>query len=166
MALTVEDGTGVANADSYVSLQDFRDYAAARGVSLPAEDAAAEQKLRAAMDYLAMYDRRLIGNKVAPDQDLSWPRVSGQTPALWWEGSVPGVFRRAQMVLAIHALKGPLTAAERPEDKGAVKAVTVGPIKTEYSEKKSSGQPSFPEVDTVLSGFFKTGGVAITAVRG
>ncbi|MBU4707835.1 DnaT-like ssDNA-binding protein, partial [Salmonella enterica] len=46
MALVVEDGSIVAGADSYLSLEDARALAAKYGYALPADDTEAEAALR------------------------------------------------------------------------------------------------------------------------
>jgi hypothetical protein len=74
MALTVETGAIVANANSYVSLGDARAYAAARGVTLSAVDATLEQLLVKAMDFLATLEPRFQGSRVSATQPLPWPR--------------------------------------------------------------------------------------------
>ena len=52
MALEIEDGTGKPNSNSYVTVAQARSYALARGVELPAAEAAVESLLVQAMDYL------------------------------------------------------------------------------------------------------------------
>src|ERR1035437_561171 len=72
MALTIEDGSGVADANSYVDAADARTYAAARGVVLSVTDSVVETQLILAMDYLEALD--YIGAQVNNTQVLSWPR--------------------------------------------------------------------------------------------
>ena len=57
MALIVEDGTGIANANSYVSEQELADYLSARGLSVP-EDANPVALIIRAMDYVESKDFR------------------------------------------------------------------------------------------------------------
>ena len=74
MSLTIEDGSGVADANSFVTVAEATAYAAARGLSLPATDAEKEQLLVKAADYLLSVEDRFKGERVAADQALSWPR--------------------------------------------------------------------------------------------
>ena len=74
MAIVVEDGTGVAGANSYAGLSDIRAYALARGVTLSAVDATLEPMVIKAMDFLESYRNRFTGYRVGRDQALSWPR--------------------------------------------------------------------------------------------
>lgn len=75
MAIIVEDGTG-ANpaANSYGDVEGFEAYAEARGVTLPATDAAKEQLLTKAMDWLNAQESRFKGRRVSATQPLSFPR--------------------------------------------------------------------------------------------
>jgi hypothetical protein len=79
MTLIVENGSGLANAESYVSVNDAAAYAAARGLTFPASPAAkAEQALRRATAWLdGRYRSRFLGQrKNGRDQALEWPRIN------------------------------------------------------------------------------------------
>lgn len=87
MALVVEDGTGKADADSYVSLADANAYAVAHGLTFPiagADVTPAEQALRRATVWIdATYRGRFSGyRKNRRNQALEWPRV-GAMDALY-----------------------------------------------------------------------------------
>ena len=71
MAITVENGTLVANANSYVSVANFTAWADARGVTYPALPEL-EQKILRAMDYIESLD--FVGQKHEETQALQWPR--------------------------------------------------------------------------------------------
>jgi hypothetical protein len=78
MSLAVEDGTGLANADSYVSVADCATYATDRALSFPTTDnAACEAALRratAAIDN--RYRLRFTGYRThRRAQALEWPRT-------------------------------------------------------------------------------------------
>lgn len=72
MALTIEDGSRVAGADSYASVEDLVAYAAKYGFTLPATEAEQEALLRRAA--LQMELMRWKGVKVRAEQALAWPR--------------------------------------------------------------------------------------------
>jgi len=82
MALTVETGTGVPGADSYISLADANTYVSNHGNSAvwsAATDATKEQTLRLATQYIDLkYGDRFKGYKTwntqAKRQNLQWPR--------------------------------------------------------------------------------------------
>jgi hypothetical protein len=81
--LVVEDGSGVAGANSYVSYDDAMAFAALRGFSLGPDQATAEINLIQAADYLEAQRNRYQGWKtndpavfVPPEvQPLQWPRT-------------------------------------------------------------------------------------------
>jgi len=169
MSIQIEDGTGIVGANSFVTVADFRTYAAARGVTLPAGDAEVEVLLIKAMDYLAEMETRFIGAKLEELQELPWPRMSvpNVSPPYWWEEIIPPAIKKAQMALAIHALAGPLTVANRPDDKGAVTGVEVGPVKTTYAAPKVAfAQPRFDDVTRLLGRLLRGGSSALLASRG
>ncbi len=74
MALIVEDGSIVPNADSYISLADARTLAANYGWELPAADPDAEIALRNGAGYIGLQEAQLCGTRVSADQALSFPR--------------------------------------------------------------------------------------------
>lgn len=71
MALIVEDGSLVSNANSYVSASDFIDWADARGFTYNSYPQI-EQNILRAMDFIESLD--FIGEKHEETQSLQWPR--------------------------------------------------------------------------------------------
>lgn len=80
MALVVEDGSGLPNAESFISAVDASTYHAARGNvawAAIADDATREIYLRQATDYMeGIYRLRWKGYRLNAVQYLSWPRQS------------------------------------------------------------------------------------------
>ena len=107
MPLTVEDGTLVAGADTYVSLDDADDWWTANGAPVAwtgLTDAAKEGRLRAAARYLQDGQRLpFTGAPHAWDQALVWPRVG----ALYFgipvpSDAIPGAVIEAQLWLSVY----------------------------------------------------------------
>lgn len=74
--LTIEDGSIVADADSYVAIADVTTYAARYGSTWSAADElAAEQAILRAMLYIEDQEWRFCGYRVNESQELSWPRT-------------------------------------------------------------------------------------------
>lgn len=73
MALTVEDGSGVTGANSYISRDDFIAYALSRGVTVASVDATDVLLVKAA-DYIDSHEVNLKGERVLRDQAMAWPR--------------------------------------------------------------------------------------------
>lgn len=134
MAIVIEDGTGLTDAEAYISVADADTYFAARGNAAWGAllEAAKEAALRLGADYMeAVYGERWKGARVSMTQALSWPRdgvcVNGFEVA---DDVVPTAVARANAELAMRASAGTLLA-----DQGAqVVSETVGPISVTYAE--------------------------------
>jgi len=75
MALIIEDGTGKADAQSYVSESDLVIYAAARGVTLTSSTVSAREAILVqGVDYVE--SKSFIGDKRTQAQSLQWPRYN------------------------------------------------------------------------------------------
>lgn len=75
MALIVENGSIVANANSYITIAEYNAWANARFGSrdtAPGCDEDAESLILRAMDYFEA--QNFIGEKYTKNQDLQWPR--------------------------------------------------------------------------------------------
>lgn len=73
--LTIEDGTIVANADSYVDISDVTTYAGRYGATWnTASSLANEQAILRAMLYIESLEETYKGCRVSETQELSWPR--------------------------------------------------------------------------------------------
>ena len=75
MALTVEDGTGVADADSFLTLADARTLADNYGLTLAVDDTEAEVQLRKGYRGLLTYEASLQGTRTYDIQTGIYPRV-------------------------------------------------------------------------------------------
>jgi len=147
MAITVEDGTGLANADSLVSVAAFKAYSDDRGFDYSAyDDTGIEQALRRASTFLTRA-YRYQGHKVnARDQAMAWPR-HGVVDADGWavaSDAVPveivhAVCEVTQRELATPgALNPDVTFADR------VVRERVGDLEVEYANAKSGADASRP----------------------
>lgn len=125
MTLVHEDGTGLANAESFASVATADTYFADRGNAAWAAltTTAKEQALRLATDHMgATWGALWRGYRKTEAQALDWPRVG-------WAG-VPVAIERACCELAVRASAGPLTVDEGPQ----VESERVGPIAVAYAE--------------------------------
>lgn len=124
MALIVEDGTGIANAESLTSVAFFRDYHAKRGNASAAAltDEVVEQLLRKATDYfVAIYGQSLNSVPAVLGQALPFPR-------LLWALTVPLLIQQGIVELALIAKTTPLM----PNITRGKKRVKIGPLEVEY----------------------------------
>jgi hypothetical protein len=138
MPITVEDGTGLASADAYVSVAEAEAYAAARGAGFPTPLTAQEQAIVRATAYLdARYGGAFTGQRLrSREQALAWPR-SGAVDA---EGaavdsaSVPREIRNAACEAAIRELATPGGLAPDLERGGAIKSLQAGSVEVVYAD--------------------------------
>lgn len=136
MALIIEDGSIVANANSYVSISEIRDYATARGVDLPVDDSAVEVMAIKAMDYIESFRDQYKGQEVEPGvQPLSWPRKYAIINGVEFpSNSIPNQLKLAQSRAVIDINDG---VDLQPSGSSGGQFLTkqkIGPIEREFSE--------------------------------
>lgn len=165
MALIIEDGTIVANANSYVTLVEARAYALERGVVLSVTDSLVEVLAIKAKDYLEAQRSRYKGEKVSPStQSLCWPRADAYIDnELWPSDTIPKELRYAQCQLIMEINAGVDTLPT--SDEQFIVHEKVGAIETRYSDKVATSKtPSMPAVDNWLEPLCLYGSL-LTTVR-
>ena len=108
MALVVETGVGLADADSFISLEGARAFASKYGITLPTNDAAAEVALRQGCQYVELQQKCFSGSRLTTTQALSWPRT-GATNAYgveYADGYMPNQLGYAQVYAAAEYAAG------------------------------------------------------------
>lgn len=162
--LTVEDGSKVPNADSYISLAEARAYAASRGLQISSDDVVAEQQLRQGYDWIERQGYRFKGVKVESNQSSQWPRLGAYRDGYMLDTTiVPAEIRYAQVhvAVAVHSGTNLYGVTEK-----FIKKEVVGPIETEYSEKIGiSTVPTVTAAENLLSGLFATTPGNVTVER-
>lgn len=138
MTLIVEDGTGMADAEAYLSVSDFKGYCDKRGMDYSAyTDDVIEQKLRIASGYIDTV-KRYKGQRLLVEQSLEFPRASltdwGGLPVT----GVPGRVKQACAELAYKAFAENLYVDL--ERGGMVTSQSVGPLSVSYSDKAPAGK--------------------------
>ncbi len=165
MSLIVEDGTGLANAESYVSVADCDTYHTANNnATWTGTTAVKEAALRAATRYLdGNYRSRWIGSRQSQTQALEWPRYEAYDSQGFGFDAVPDDLVTACCELALRALSAALKSDE--ERGGAISSLTVGPISIGYASAAPPGTV-YRSVDDILSRLltFAHGGVRIVRV--
>ncbi len=73
MAFLVEDGTGLATSNSYLSIADYKTYWTDRGVTVAETDAEIQAALIRSSDYVD-FNNNFIGFKSLSTQSMEWPR--------------------------------------------------------------------------------------------
>lgn len=165
MVLIIEDGTGLIDAESYVSVADADTYIDKYVFDTSAWDGAStgekEKALRMATQWLdEAFNWK--GRKADDDQALSWPRAHVVDSEGYGIDSdtIPGSIKNACSEGAVRALSGELVS-DIDAGTGAVEesAVKVGPI--EEKVKYVGGAPTqkyFAKIVSLVSGLTANGG--------
>lgn len=152
MAFVVENGTGLPDANSYVSVAEADAYHADRGNNAwTGAEAVKQAALVRATDYIEqIYGERWQGAPVSMSQALSWPRGGvANVPA----DIVPVRLKQAVCQLALEAVSG---IELNPTLDRAIKKEKIGPLETEYMNNASSGEVR-PAIDGLLRALLRGG---------
>lgn len=174
MTLVVEDGTGVAGADSYISLADATTYhanMANAAWAAVADDPTREALLRQATQYLtSLYRLRWAGVRRTSAQTLDWPRYDvampdapmgyGSLPAFYPYDKVPDEVRHACAELALRAIDAPLLGDLTQN----ILSEKVEGITTQY-DPNSPQYRRFPYIDAMLGPVLRVGAGTARMVR-
>ncbi len=152
--LIVEDGSIVANANSYASIATLRAFADQRGRDLPDDDDQLARMCIVAMDYLEGMEYLFKGRRVSALQVLSWPRTGVKINCqLQAETLIPKALVNAlcQLTIEANSLDGTLSPTQTDY---AIKQEVIGPMSTTYAVDTINGskafKPVYPIVDTFL----------------
>lgn len=167
MTLIVEDGTGVADANTYLSLDDIKAWAEARGVDTTSFT---EPMVIKAMDFIERMRDKYAGSTSTANQRLAFPRYN-----IWYEGDyisptlIHQRLKDALSQLVVYVSQG---IELEPISKGGETKFLVrqklGPIEREYSEAAflaSNLTPAFYTVSSLLAPFMKRGSGQLAVSR-
>jgi len=155
MALTVEDGTGIALADTYVSLANFKTMCAALGYDLTGKtDPELEVVCRKGFDYINT-KWRYKGFRLTSGQAGEFPRDGLMD---WSAFTVTGVPARVVKANVELAFKGLTTSLFTDLDRGGmVKSESVGPISVTYADGAPAGT-AFMAAEALLAQYIRQDG--------
>jgi hypothetical protein len=138
MPLIAEDGTGRADAESYVSVANADAYHSNFGnTTWTGADPLKEAALRRATRYIdGFYRLQWKGYRRMSTQALEWPRVEVYDPSGWYVASdaVPVVVKQATCEAALRELVLPGALNPDLERGGAIKAESVDVISVVYAD--------------------------------
>lgn len=154
MAITVEDGTGLTTADSFISVSDADAYHTARGnTGWTGTDTVKGQALVRATSYLEQkYGLKWAGYRKTSTQALSWPRQFVPIPNLLipeylTDSTIPVEVKNACAILALKALTAELIT---DEERAVISESVSGAVSVTYSEFASQ-QKVYPEISLTLN---------------
>lgn len=160
MALIVEDGTGIINADTWASMAEANSYATKVGNTawVDGDNEFKEPAMRRGLRYLdAVYGSRYAGLRTygPTEQALSWPRKA----VVWDDGyllpqnEIPVELKRAQIEAAFLEFAAPNSTMPSAATQSQ-SSVTVGPISVTYREGASRvsliGTPLYSTIDGLM----------------
>lgn len=157
MALTVEDGSGVTGANSYVTVEEIKAFCEARGLSLPTPDTAIEVFAVQAFDYVESYRTRYQGMKTLPSQRTQFPRSGVVIDGYYLPtNEIPWQLKDAQCQATFEASETDLM----PNSSAGIKKEKVDVLEVEYQDAPGgvAASPSFPKVDSLLQPLLNVGG--------
>lgn len=159
MSLIVEDGTGLATAEAYISVADADAYFAARGNAAwsALDQISKEAALRKGCDYMeGRYTWK--GQRATTTQALGWPRQCVVVDGVYLPAdAVPVAIARANAELAVRASAADLAADETTQ----VTRETVGPITVEY-QAGARQNPRYAAVEAMVAAYtIGSGSVAV-----
>lgn len=161
MALVVEDGTGLATAQSYISVANAATYLAAKGDATwaAATDAARESALVRATAYLdAAYASRWPGFRYCETQALAWPRVYAYDVDGFGIASttIPTALKNATCEAAVLELAEAGVLSKKAE--GGLKSIKIGSIEKTWAGSSAPGATSYPAIRQALARIVGPGG--------
>lgn len=132
MSLVVESGTGLSNAESYVSVVDANTFHTRMGnAAWTGTDTVKEQALRKATRYVDLfYYDRWQGYRIKPTQALQWPRynVYDRDTNIIDPTSIPQAIKDAVAEMALRSLSEDILPDLEGAGEIASESIRVGPI--------------------------------------
>ncbi len=173
MAFVVEDGTGLATANAYISVADARAYWSDVGVTFSQPDSTPtatfpitlQMAIVAATRYMELrFKSRFKGFKQFPStvdpvfagQALPWPRVEVYDREGYVIEGVPLGIRHACAEYMSRVFVAPL--APDPDDRSNLKREKIGPIEFEFVPGGFPKFKPYPTADGLLAEFTYSGG--------
>lgn len=159
ITITVEDGSVVADANSYVDLAYIRAFSLERGTdhSATPDDALAAGLINA-MDLLESKAEDFSGERKSDLQELEWPRVGYFRSGASIDSTViPNAVKKCQAQLALESLSANLQPNKTASDKGQVLSESVaGTVSKSYAQTTvASGIGQFPKAMNFLKPVLK-----------
>lgn len=169
IVITVEDGSIVVNANSYISINDAKQFALERGILLPDDADSIAAMIIKATDYLESLSCKFKGEKVDNNQSLQWPRQNviidnAEHP----KNEIPKNLIKAAAHLVI-AVNSGIDLLPNISLQDYITKEKVGPIETWYADPTKVGvMPTFTVVEALLKSLmddFCLSGLTIHTIR-
>jgi len=165
MTIVVEDGTGVAGANSYASVEYANAYHSSRGNALWTETSTSPDQgkaaalIRATQAIDATYRHRWPGSRTdGRDQALAWPRtgVEDSEGDAIASDEIPTELKDAVCEAALRELIEAGSMIPDLDYGGAIKRVKAGTAEVEF-QGGATANTSFQLIDGILAGLLGSG---------
>jgi hypothetical protein len=169
MGLITEDGTGVANANGYVTTAEFENYCDAHGLTVTTGDAEAAI-VRATMYIDACFRLRFAGYMTfGRNQYLEWPRTAVLDSEYFPIGNneIPREIKNACCEAAQRELTEPNSLMPDLERGGQIRALQAGSVRIDYGAN-ASATTTYRVIEGILASLLGPSGsmYSAQAVRG
>jgi len=153
--IVVEDGSIVANANSYIDYDYAESYHALRGNSAWADGNSIDKEyaiIRATQAVDSIYKSQWEGNQTEyGTQELEWPRKDVWINNVELSDSlIPTALKKAVCEAALRELASPNSLTPDLDRGGKIKKVKADTVEVEYMEG-ASGSTSFTAIDGLLA---------------
>lgn len=158
MALVVETGAGLADAQSYASVEAATAYHAAHGnaawaLAVESDQEAALVRATAFLD--GSFGCRWPGERYSQDQALDWPRCYAWDRDGWPLADVPKGIVAATCEAALIELASPGALSKKNEV--GLKSLTVGSISKTWTGASAAAATAYPAIRQALARIIKGG---------
>lgn len=155
MAITVEDGSGLSNAETYATVAALKAYCDGRGYSYgSSSDTVLEQKLRIAADYINA-KWRFKGTRKVSSQAMEFPRTGCMDTSGYEVTGVPARVANACCELAYNAISESLF--QNLDRGGKIASESVGPISVSYAAD-APAEKLYAAAESFLKPYIMAGG--------
>lgn len=157
MAFIIEDGTGKEDSNSYVTVQEFKDYFLDRGQDFSAiGDSTIQPWLILSTEYCDM-NYKYVGYRSSSKQALDWPRVGAidKRENIYTSSDIPVYLKNAVCELALAVKQYGTLEYDNVKDRG-LKSKSMGPLSVTYngsggSEDGQNERPRYTKAENWLS---------------
>ncbi len=156
MALIVEDGSVVPNANSYVTLAEASNYLIARGLDAGSLN---DANLILGFDYLNSFEDRYQGERISAEQTGSFPREGVCINNFPLTGdTIPQQLKDAQCYAAYYENQTPGSLFTVSDGRQITHEEVTGAVAVDYADNGiAGGSNNFSAVDSLLKPLFRAG---------
>lgn len=151
MNLFVETGEASSESNVYISNDDAKAMAKARGLELPCTNEEVRALNLRATDYFETFSHSFSGHRLTSTQGLSWPRYCANIDGVEiLETQIPKEIPLCIMLLMVSLHKG-IDPAQVNNGEPYVIRESIDTLRIDYSEKGQGRRPLIPMVNSLIN---------------